>query len=198
VTARALCLAVALIAGCGNDSSGPDFSGVSPADLLPVELGLVDLATVTDIGNLFCTQSCPSPMVCCIPPTGQGMCTAASDCPDGGVVAGCTSAAECPGTLPVCCVSITYSMAPLDAGTQADTANSQCTSTAMCAGGLDIPNSTFHTILCTKTADCAGYMGNYPSPPPTAFDACCSSPRAPSVHYCIPSSAAAQGGFTCL
>jgi hypothetical protein len=187
VQLRLLVLVLAL--GCDDTPGGPDFSGVGfdfsqGGDLYDME-----------IANVFCTQTCQSPQACCLTqdPFGNWQAMCATSCPDGGVFTQCTGPSDCTQQTPDCCFTVALS-GDMDGSIMSSGGGAMCTSD--CPGGLNNGNSSFQTKLCHQTSDCTGYTGDFGmgSEP---FDGCCTSPRAPGVHFCSPSRLSGLGGLTC-
>jgi hypothetical protein len=198
-TSRPFLFAICVIAaGCPKSSSHePDFA-VPDAGIDFGQRGTMDDFAVA---NAYCQPTCSGVNnVCCVVPTASGSsasCVAPGGCPDGGVFTSCTKPTDCSGTTPICCETVSYVPAVGDGGTMVNGGDVACA--ASCPAGLNMSTNTYQTKICGAQSDCSGYQGSFPTdngPATVAFDGCCSSPRAPGLYYCIPSSEAT--GQTCL
>jgi len=194
VQLRHALIIVAALGACDSGPSGPDFSGVVGEDLSHTDVANVDLA----ITNLYCMQTCQAPQACCITPPdifGQGGGAVCADsCPDGGFFTQCTGPSDCTTQTPNCCVTINLS-GDMDASIMSSGGGAMCT--ADCPAGLSNGNTLFNTKLCHTGSDCANYSGNFGSGMAVPLDGCCTSPRAPGIRFCAPSSQNGNGGLSC-
>lgn len=187
-------LSLAAVPSCNEDTLGI----MSDLSLLPDLSPTSDMAMRVPDGVSCGQQTCNAPQVCCIRAGANNtvltMCSAPGTCGDGGAEAMCDGPEDCAATSPNCCATAKFMLSSMDAGAATPTAaDSSCL--ASCVPSVDLQAGELHTKLCHVAEDCVGYAGNVLGLNAN-FDGCCTSQRAPNVHFCAPKQYAGQF-YTC-
>jgi hypothetical protein len=193
------CAALFAISGCNDDNllGGMDMVFVP-------DMAGVDLAVKMPNGVTCGSDTCMSPEVCCLTPSGMTvstMCAASGSCGNMSGELACDGPEDCvSASAGNCCATAKFSLGAGDMGPMPEGADAVCGSDSDCAAGVDLNAGELHTKLCHKESDCTGYTGDTPLGS-ADFNGCCTSDQAPGVSFCAPKQFMTIQGrrlYTCL